>query len=85
MQAQSDGIDQGCDLTAVFQLREFPHPESYGNENVLENVPWCIGQLVQLATPIKDLPQSKGGSSWLECSDTDAPRSASASSQEDSQ
>jgi hypothetical protein len=75
---------QGCELSAVFHLRGFPHPESYGNENVLENVPWCIGRLVQLATPVKDLPHSKDGSSWLGCSNTNGPLSASAPLQEHS-
>lgn len=37
----------------------FDHQMSYGNLHVRENVLYCIGKIVQLATPVAELPQCK--------------------------
>ncbi|MES2118293.1 MAG: hypothetical protein V4578_24210 [Pseudomonadota bacterium] len=42
----------------VFRMKGFDHQGSYVNRDVIENVMYCIGKIVQKATPAKDLPSS---------------------------
>lgn len=44
----------------VFQMKGFAHAESYKDKNVIENVLYCIGKIIQGATPVNDLPKNKG-------------------------
>jgi len=44
----------------VFQMKGFEHSKSYRNENVIANVVYCLGKIIQQATPAKDLPEKKG-------------------------
>ncbi len=74
--------ESGC--KAVFRMKGFDHQGSYGNRDVLDNVMYCIGKVVQGAKPIKDLPQSKG-TSWTEPSSAGSSQPASALSSEGSQ
>ena len=53
--AQADGIH------CVFRMKGFDHQGSYMNRDVIENVMYCIGKIVQNATPAKDLPTTKEG------------------------
>ena len=73
--AKADGA------THVFRMKGFDHQGSYSNRDVLDNVMYCLGKIVQTATPAKDLPQKKEGEN-PECSDStsDSPASASPSS-----
>ncbi len=45
----------------VFRMKGFDHQGSYMNRDVIENVLYCIGKIVQKATPAKDLPTTKEG------------------------
>jgi pimeloyl-ACP methyl ester carboxylesterase len=71
----------GENVKLVCRMKGFDHQGSYNNPDVLTNVTYCLGKLVQLATPIDQLPQSKG-SSWPETSAADSSESASSSSPE---
>lgn len=51
---------------AVFRMKGFDHQGSYSHPDVFDNVIYCIGKIVQLATPAKDLPTKKGGQSCSE-------------------
>ncbi len=53
--AKADGAQ------CVFRMKGFDHQGSYVNRNVIENVMYCIGKIVQKATPAKDLPTTKEG------------------------
>ena len=44
----------------VFQMKGFAHAASYKDKNVIENVLYCIGKIIQGAKPANDLPQTKG-------------------------
>jgi hypothetical protein len=44
----------------IFRMKGFDHAASYKNDNVIENVLYCLGKIIQGATHIKDLPQNKG-------------------------
>lgn len=44
----------------VFQMKGFEHAASYKNKDVIENVLYCLGKIIQDATPVKNLPQKKG-------------------------
>lgn len=70
----------GDNATHVFKMKGFAHAESYKNENVIENVLYCLGKIIQGAKPAKDLPQTKG-----ETCSAPAPASASDSSESASQ
>lgn len=61
--------------THVFKMKGFDHAASYQNDNVIDNVLYCLGKIIQGAIPAKDLPQTKGE----ECpaSTSDSPDSAS--------
>ncbi|HWW05251.1 hypothetical protein [Collimonas sp.] len=50
----------GENATHVFKMKGFDHAASYKNENVIENVLYCLGKIIQGAIPAKDLPQNKG-------------------------
>jgi pimeloyl-ACP methyl ester carboxylesterase len=43
----------------AFRMTGFDHQMSYGNRQVQENALYCIGKIVQLATPVAELPQCK--------------------------
>jgi hypothetical protein len=43
----------------AFRMTGFDHQMSYGNRHVQENALYCIGKIVQLATPVAELPQCK--------------------------
>ncbi|WP_199110946.1 hypothetical protein [Collimonas sp. PA-H2] len=70
----------GENATHVFKMKGFDHAASYKNENVIENVLYCLGKIIQGAIPAKDLPQNKG-----ETCSAPAPASASDSSESASQ
>ncbi|MES2118289.1 MAG: hypothetical protein V4578_24190 [Pseudomonadota bacterium] len=53
--AKADGAQ------CVFRMKGFDHQGSYINRDVIENVMYCIGKIVQKATPAKDLPSTKEG------------------------
>lgn len=44
----------------VFQMKGFAHAASYKDKNVIENVLYCVGKIIQGATPAKELPKNKG-------------------------
>ena len=73
--------DGGENVKLVCRMKGFDHQGSYKHPDVLSNVTYCLGKLIQLATPIEQLPQSKG-SSWSESSAADSAESASLSSPE---
>jgi hypothetical protein len=43
----------------AFSMTGFDHQMSYANRRVQENVLYSIAKIVQLATPIAELPQGK--------------------------
>lgn len=43
----------------VFRMKGFDHQGSYTNRDVIENVMYCIGKIIQKAIPAKDLPSTK--------------------------
>lgn len=61
----------------VFQMKGFAHADSYKDKNVIENVLYSVGKIIQDAIPAKDLPQNKGET----CPD---PTNASADTPSDS-
>ena len=63
----SGAIVEKANLKATFRMHGFTHAESYNDPHVLDNTVYCIGRIVQDATPIKELPQ-KGKS----CSATES-------------
>jgi pimeloyl-ACP methyl ester carboxylesterase len=73
--------DGGDNVKLVSCMKGFDHQGSYKHPDVLSNVTYCLGKLIQLATPIDQLPQTKG-SSWSESSAADSAESASLSSPE---
>ena len=52
-------ITQCLPSPKAFRMTGFDHQMSYGNLRVQENVLYCIGKIVQLATPVAELPQCK--------------------------
>jgi hypothetical protein len=68
--------DGGENVKLVCRMKGFDHQGSYKHPDVLSNVTYCLGKLIQLATPIDQLPQTKG-SSWSEPSAADSAESAS--------
>ena len=68
----------GENATHVFKMKGFDHAGSYKDENVIENVLYCLGKMIQGAIPAKDLPQNKGETCSAPASDS--PDSASQSS-----
>ncbi|WP_442809271.1 esterase/lipase family protein [Trinickia soli] len=52
-------ITQCSPSPKAFRMTGFDHQMSYGNLHVRENVLYCIGKIVQLATPVAELPQCK--------------------------
>jgi hypothetical protein len=73
--------DGGESVKLVCRMKGFDHQGSYNHPDVLTNVTYCLGKLIQLATPIDQLPQSKG-SPWPDTSAADSSESASSSSPE---
>lgn len=45
----------------VFRMKGFDHQGSYSNRDVLDNVMYCIGKIVQRAVPAKNLPPKNSG------------------------
>ena len=52
-------ITQCSPSPKAFRMTGFDHQMSYGNLHVQTNVLYCIGKIVQLATPVAELPQCK--------------------------
>ncbi|AMP04982.1 esterase/lipase family protein [Collimonas pratensis] len=50
----------GEEATHVFKMKGFDHAASYKSDDVIENVLYCLGKIIQGAIPAKDLPQNKG-------------------------
>lgn len=71
----ADLVDK-AGLLAAFRLKGFDHQNSYGNANVLDNVTWCLGKLVQYATPADQLVSKSGKAPTCE---PDAPSSTDSS------
>jgi pimeloyl-ACP methyl ester carboxylesterase len=46
---------------AIFSMKGFDHQGSFSHPDVFDNVLDCIGKIVQLAIPAKDLPSKNGG------------------------
>jgi pimeloyl-ACP methyl ester carboxylesterase len=66
--------------THVFRMKGFDHASSYKDDDVIENVLYCIAKIIQGAIPAKDLPQSKGETCTAPGTPTDSSDSASQSS-----
>jgi hypothetical protein len=52
--AKADGAQ------CVFRMKGFDHQGSYANRDVIENVMYCMGKIIQMAIAAKDLPSTKG-------------------------
>jgi len=52
-------ITQCSPSPKAFRMTGFDHQMSYGNLHVQENVLYCIGKIVQLASPVAELAQCK--------------------------
>lgn len=48
--AKAEGIQ------CVFRMKGFDHQGSYANRDVLDNVMYCIGKIIQKAQPAKEIP-----------------------------
>jgi pimeloyl-ACP methyl ester carboxylesterase len=64
----------------VFRMKGFNHAESYKDKDVIENVLYCLGKIIQGAIPAKDLPQNKGETCTVSGTQNDSSDSASQSS-----
>ena len=64
----------------IFRMKGFDHQGSYSNRDVLDNVMFCIGKIIQTATPAKDLLLTKKGELLLCSGSSDSPISVSSSS-----
>ena len=53
----SSAIVDKAGLKATFRMTGFVHALSYNDRHVLDNTAYCIGRIVQDATPAKQLPQ----------------------------
>lgn len=51
----------GSAMQAAFRLTGVEHAASYKHPEVIACVTYSVGKLIQLATPVKDLPSCKGG------------------------
>lgn len=70
-------VERGGDnVKSVFRMKGFDHQGSYKHPDVMSNVTYCLGKLIQLATPIEELPQNKGNS-WSDTASEELPDSAS--------
>lgn len=67
----------GSAMQAVFRMSGVEHATSYTHKDVIACVSYSVGKLIQLATPIKDLPSCKGGAA---CPPASANDTASADS-----
>lgn len=58
----------------VFMMKGFEHSAAYKDKNVIDNVMYCLGKIIQDATPIKDLPKTKAKGET--CTDSATPDNA---------
>ena len=76
-------------LKATFRMKDFTHAMSYKDRHVLDNTVYCVGRIVQDATPISQLPKKGNQCSPADyaaaASDTSSPAPSSASPQTDTQ
>ena len=88
----SSSIVDKAELKATFRMKDFKHADSYKDRHVLDNTVYCVGRIVQDATPIKQLPKKGNLCSPADYaaassagSDTSSPSPSSASPPADTQ